>query len=77
VGCGFGTSNNVHFRRNANKFAACRYVGQVVNLRPTVNRPNAAGFQDSSFAAYRYAARIINLIRLPRFGALMQVSRRR
>jgi hypothetical protein len=28
VGCGFGTSNNVHFRRNANKFAACRYAGQ-------------------------------------------------
>jgi hypothetical protein len=35
VGCGFGPSYNVHFRRNANKFAACRYAGQVANRLAT------------------------------------------
>src|ERR1700722_704912 len=39
VGCGFGTSNNVHFWGNAYKFAACRYAGQAGSPRAVVNRP--------------------------------------
>src|ERR1700693_112398 len=39
VGCGFGTSNNLHFRGNANKFAAFRYAGENVHLRRGVYSP--------------------------------------
>jgi hypothetical protein len=44
--------------RNTNKFAACRYVGQVANLRRIVNPPlvgqtilAAAGFQPAHFVS--------------------------
>jgi hypothetical protein len=36
-----------------------RRVGQAGSLRPIANRPNAAYFQHSSFAACRYAEQVV------------------